>query len=53
MEGISYASAVRSLMYAQTCTRPNISFAIGMLGKYQSNPGMDHWKAAKKVMRYL
>jgi len=24
-----------------------------MLGKYQSNPGMDHWKAAKKVMRYL
>ena len=53
MEGIPYASAVRSLMYAQTCTRPNISFAIGMLGKYQSNPGMDHWKAAKKVMRYL
>jgi hypothetical protein len=24
-----------------------------MLGRYQSNPGMDHWKAAKKVMRYL
>ncbi|RVW36737.1 Retrovirus-related Pol polyprotein from transposon TNT 1-94 [Vitis vinifera] len=22
-------------------------------GRYQSNPGMDHWKAAKKVMRYL
>jgi hypothetical protein len=40
-------------MYAQTCTRPDISFAVGMLGRYQSNPGMDHWKAAKKVMRYL
>ena len=24
-----------------------------MLGRYQSNPGIDHWKAAKKVMRYL
>ena len=24
-----------------------------MLGRYQSNPGMDHWRAAKKVMRYL
>ncbi|KAK6128152.1 hypothetical protein DH2020_038105 [Rehmannia glutinosa] len=24
-----------------------------MLGRYQSNPGMDHWKAAKKVLRYL
>jgi hypothetical protein len=53
MEGIPYASAVGSLMYAQTCTRPDISFAVGMLGRYQSNPGMDHWKAAKKVMRYL
>lgn len=42
-----------SLNYVQTCTRPDISFAVGMLGQYQSNPGMDHWKAAKKVLRYL
>ncbi|RVX00650.1 Retrovirus-related Pol polyprotein from transposon TNT 1-94 [Vitis vinifera] len=42
-----------SLMYAQTFTMLDISFAVGMLGRYQSNPGMDHWKAAKKVMRYL
>ena len=48
-----YAFAIKSLMYAQVCTRPNIVFAIGMLGRYQSNPGKDHWKAAKKVMRYL
>ncbi|XP_052724118.1 secreted RxLR effector protein 161-like [Vigna angularis] len=53
MENIPYASVVGSLMYAQTCTRPDISFAVGMLGRYQSNPGMDHWKAAKKVLRYL
>ncbi|RVX18946.1 Retrovirus-related Pol polyprotein from transposon TNT 1-94 [Vitis vinifera] len=45
--------AVGSLMYAQTCTRPDISFAVGMLGRYQSDPGFEHWKAAKKVMRYL
>ena len=24
-----------------------------MLGRYQSNPRLDHWKATKKVMRYL
>ncbi|KAK9089019.1 hypothetical protein Scep_028101 [Stephania cephalantha] len=53
MQCIPYASLVGSLMYAQTCTRPDISFAVGMLGRYQSNPGMDHWKAAKKVLRYL
>ena len=40
MENIPYASVVGSLMYAQTCTRSNISFAVGMLGRYQSNPGL-------------
>ncbi|GJX04434.1 retrovirus-related pol polyprotein from transposon TNT 1-94 [Tanacetum coccineum] len=53
MENIPYASVVGSLMYLQTCTRPDISFAIGMLSRYQSNPGIHHWKTAKKVLRYL
>ena len=53
MKNIPYGCAVGSLLYAQTCTRPDISFAVAMLGRYQSNPGMEHWKAAKKVMRYL
>ena len=53
MKNILYAFAVGSLMYAQVCTRPDIAFVVRMLGRYQSNPGLDHWKAAKKVMRYL
>lgn len=53
MKNIPYASVVGSLMYAQVCTRPDIAFAVGILGRYQSNLGMDHWKAAKKVLRYL
>ena len=53
IKSIPYASVVGSLLYCQTCTRPDISFAVGMLGRYQSNPGLDHWKAAKKVLRYL
>jgi hypothetical protein len=48
-----FASALGSLMYAQVCTRPDIAYVVGVLGRYQSNPGNDHWKAAKKVMRYL
>ncbi|PKU63193.1 Retrovirus-related Pol polyprotein from transposon TNT 1-94 [Dendrobium catenatum] len=40
-------------MYAQTCTRPDISFVVGILGRYQNNLRLDHWKAAKKVLRYL
>ncbi|XP_057994493.1 secreted RxLR effector protein 161-like [Hevea brasiliensis] len=50
---IPYSSAVGSLMYAQVCTRPDIAFAISVLGRYLSNPGWGHWKIAKKVMRYL
>ncbi|XP_050895179.1 secreted RxLR effector protein 161-like [Lathyrus oleraceus] len=53
MKNIPYASVVGSLMYAQVCTRPDIAFTVGILGRYQSNPGMDHWKVAKKVLRYL
>lgn len=53
MQKIPYASAVGSLMYAQVCTRPDIAYIVGVLGRYLSNPGMDHWKATKRVMRYL
>jgi hypothetical protein len=53
MESIPYASVVGSLSNASTCTRLDISFAVGMLGRYQSIPGIGHWKAAKKFLRYL
>ena len=42
MNDIPYVSIVGSLMYAQTWTRPDISFAVGILGHYQSNLGMDN-----------
>ena len=53
MRTIPYASAVGSLMYAQVCMRHDLAFITGMLGRFQSNPGMDHWKAVKKVLLYL
>ncbi|XP_074327898.1 secreted RxLR effector protein 161-like [Apium graveolens] len=53
MQRIPYASTAGSLMYAQVCTRPDITFIVGMLGRYLSNPGMEQWKAIKQVLRYL
>jgi hypothetical protein len=53
MESIPYESVVGNLMYAQVFLRLDIAYAIGMLRRYQSNLGMEHWKVAKKVMRYL
>ena len=53
MEKVPYASAIGSLMYAQVCTRPDIAFDVDALGRYLSNPGLNNWKAVKKVIRYL
>ena len=41
MKKILYASAVGSLMYAMLCTRPDICYAVGIVSRYQSNPGYD------------
>ena len=51
MRGISYASAVGSLMYAMLCTRPDIYFVVGMVSRYQSDPGEEHWIAVKHIFK--
>ena len=53
MKAVPYASAVGSLQYAQVCTRPDLAFVTGVLGRFQSNPGTEHWKIVKKALRYL
>ena len=53
MKSVPYASALGSIMYAQVCTRPDLTLAIGLLGRFQLNPGKDHWKAIKRTLRYL
>ena len=49
MERFPYALIVGSLMYAQVCTHSDIAYIVGMLGRYLSNLGMDHWKKAKTI----
>ena len=53
MKAVSYASAVGSLQYAQVCTRPDLAFVTWILGRYQSNPGLEHWRMVKKALRYV
>lgn len=48
-----YASLVGSLVYANVCTRPDVAYIVGILGRFQSNAGEAHWSAANKVLRYL
>jgi hypothetical protein len=35
------------------CTRPDISFSVGMVSRNQANLGQSHWKAVKIILRYL
>ena len=53
MSVIPYASAIGSIMYAMLCTRPDVNLAVSLVGRYQSNPGMEHWTAVKNILKYL
>jgi hypothetical protein len=53
MKAVPYASAIGSLQYAQVCTRPDLAFITGVLGRFQVNPDIEHWKMVKKVLRYM
>ncbi|KAL8134002.1 hypothetical protein AgCh_009177 [Apium graveolens] len=53
MSKVPYASAIESVMYAMICTRPDVSYALIMLRRYQSNPGEGHWTSIKNILKYL
>jgi len=53
MSDVSYASAVSSLMYTMVCTRPDIAQAVRVVSRYMSNPGKEHCRALKWILRYL
>lgn len=40
-------------MYTMMCTRPNIYYAIGLVSRYQANPGQKHWNIIKKILAFL
>ena len=53
MVNVPYHELVGGLIYLATRTRPDISTAVSMLGKFVSNPAPKNWKALKCTMRYL
>ena len=53
MSCVPYASAVGSLMYVMVCTRPDVAHAVGVLSRFMSNLGKEHWTTVKLVFRYL
>ncbi|GJZ25552.1 zinc finger, CCHC-type containing protein [Tanacetum coccineum] len=50
---LEYSKVIDCLMYAMTCTRPDIAFTVGKLSRYTSNPVTQHWQAIQRVLKYL
>lgn len=48
-----FQSAVGSLLYLSTMTRPDITYAVSNVAKFCANPAKEHWIAVKRIMRYL
>jgi Reverse transcriptase (RNA-dependent DNA polymerase)/GAG-pre-integrase domain len=53
LEKVDYRGLVGKLLYLSIATRPDISYAVGVLCRYNDRAGPKHWEAAKRVLRYL
>jgi Reverse transcriptase (RNA-dependent DNA polymerase) len=48
-----YRSILGSVMWGQLATRPDLSFAVSLLARFQANPGINHWNVLLHVIGYI
>jgi len=48
-----YRQVVGSLLYLSNCTRPDLSFSVGVLSRCLCSPREIHWKAVQRLFQYL
>jgi hypothetical protein len=48
-----YQALVGSLMYAMLGTRPDLAFSVSIFSRFNVNPTIEHYGAAKRALRYL
>ena len=53
MQNTPYLSAIGTLQYLSTMSRPDIAYTVSFLARFNQNPGPSHWGAVKHLMRYL
>ena len=46
-------SAIGSLLYLSTRTRPDIAYAVSNIGRFCAKPTKQHWTAVKRILRYF
>lgn len=50
---IPYRSLLGSILYANTCTRPDISFATSLFGSFNTDTKMPHWRGLQHLLKYV
>ena len=53
IQAVPYASIVGNLMYVVLYTRLDIYFVVGMVSRYQSKIGLEHWAIVKHILKCL
>jgi hypothetical protein len=52
VDASKYRSLVGSLRYL-TCTRPDITYSVGIVSRFMEEPNHSHLKAIKRILRYI
>jgi len=52
VDSTKYRGLIGSLLYL-TASRPDIQFGVCLCARFQVNPKESHFKAAKKILKYL
>ncbi|MBW0546341.1 hypothetical protein O181_086056 [Austropuccinia psidii MF-1] len=50
---VNFRSAVGSINYLSSATRPDLAQTVSSLLQYLENPGIQHWKSFLHILRYL
>ena len=50
---VPYFSAIGALMYLTNCIKPDITFSVNLLARYNSASTKRHWNEIKHILWYL
>ena len=48
-----YQQVIGSLIYLMTCTRPDISYSVGILSRFMKESRELHWRFLKRLLKYV
>jgi hypothetical protein len=52
-EGIKFRNLIGALLYLSSGTRPDISFCVNYLSRFQNSYGKTHFKYALRILKYI